>query len=253
MAIKFNSAYRVCAILRAMAEKERGVTMDQWASVFGITEPDRGLLSIAVARLVGLLREEIDKVETQLVAAEFSELSYSDQIAGARAIASVENLNGEWAELRAKLTPDVVHSFLIFADVLPAKETQLTKDEIDNFNRLYKHVTEEVDDGNVPRVVKKFLRQQLKIIANGVREYHVQGISAFQRAGLESAIQAVNRPPEVDNHLDSEPVRGVTRLLKKIKLYGAMDMTTEQILTLSEEVTEHVGDPWPGWAWYERA
>jgi hypothetical protein len=253
MAIKFNSAYRVCAILRAMSEKEKGTIVDQWASVFGIAEADRGLLSIAVARLVGLLREQVDVVETQLLAADFSDLSFTDQIAGARAIASVENLSGDWAELRAKLTPDVVHSFLIFSDALPIKETQLTKDEIDSFNRLYKHVVEEVDDGAVPRVAKKFLRQQLKIVANGVREYHVQGISAFQRAGMESAIQAVSRPAEVDNYLESEPVKGVTKLLKKIKLYGAMDMTTEQILTLSEEVTEHVGDPWPGWAWYERA
>lgn len=253
MALKFNSAYRVCATLRAMAEKERGVTVEQWAAVFGITEADRGLLSITVARLVGLLREQVDVVENQLVAADYSDSTYTAQIAGARAIASVENLGGEWADLRAKLTPDVVHSFLIFADALPIKETQLTRDEIEGFNRLYKHVAEEVDDGNVPRVVKKFLRQQLKIIANGVREYHVQGIAAFQRAGMESAIQAVNRPAEVDNYLDSEAVKGVTKLLKKIKLYGAMDMTTEQILTLSEEVTEHVGDPWPGWAWYERA
>ncbi|HET9441147.1 MAG TPA: hypothetical protein VFO52_13300, partial [Longimicrobiales bacterium] len=114
-----------------MAEKERGVTVEQWAAVFGITEADRGLLSITVARLVGLLREQVDVVENQLVAADYSDSTYTAQIAGARAVASVENLAGEWADLRAKLTPDVVHSFLIFADALQVKETQLTKDEIE--------------------------------------------------------------------------------------------------------------------------
>jgi hypothetical protein len=227
MAIKFNSAYRVCATLRAMAERESGATVDQWATVFGITEADRGQLSVTVARLVGLLREQIDTVESQL--------------------------SGDWAELRARLTPDVVHSFLIFADTLQVKETQLAKDELETFTIMYKKALLEVDDGYVPRTVKNFLRHQLKIIANGVREYHVQGIQAFQRASVESAIQAANRPADMDSYSESEPVKAVTRLLKKIKQYGSMDMSTEQILTLSEEVSETVGDPWPGWAWYERA
>ncbi len=253
MAIKFNSAYRVCATLRAMAERESGATVDQWATVFGITEADRGQLSVTVARLVGLLREQIDTVESQLMAADYSESTYSAQVAGARSIATAENLSGDWAELRARLTPDVVHSFLIFADTLQVKETQLAKDELETFTIMYKKALLEVDDGYVPRTVKNFLRHQLKIIANGVREYHVQGIQAFQRASVESAIQAANRPADMDSYSESEPVKAVTRLLKKIKQYGSMDMSTEQILTLSEEVSETVGDPWPGWAWYERA
>jgi hypothetical protein len=253
MAIKFNSAYRVCATLRAMAERERGPIVEQWAAVFGITETDRGLLSITIARLVGLLREQIDAVETQLVAADYSESTYKDQVASARAIATAENLSGDWSELRDKLTPDVTHSFLIFADALPIKETQLAKDELETFTLLYKKAALEIDDGYVPRAVKHFLRQQLKIVANAVREYHMQGIQAFQRASVESAIQAASRPADMDSYADSEPVKAITRLLKKVKQYGAMDMSTEQILTLDEEVTESVGDPWPGWAWYERA
>src|SRR5687768_6273068 len=122
MAIKFNSAYRVCATLRAMAERERGPIVEQWATVFGITETDRGLLSITIARLVGLLREQIDLVETQLLSADYSESTYKDQVAGARAVATAENLSGDWSELRIRLTPDVTHAFLIFADALPVKE-----------------------------------------------------------------------------------------------------------------------------------
>lgn len=253
MAIKFNSAYRVCATLRAMAERQNGPTVEQWAKVFGITEADRGMLSVTVARLIGLLREQIDLVETQLMAADYSDTTYTEQINSARAIATAESLMGEWAELRSKLTPDVVHTFLIFADTLQIEETQLAKDELDTFTKLYKETTNQIDDAYVPRPVKNFLRQQLKIIANGVREYHVQGMKAFQRASVECAINAVSRPSEVDGYADSEAVKGITRLLKKIKQYGAVDLSTEQILTLDEEITESVGDPWPGWAWYERA
>jgi hypothetical protein len=253
MAIKFNSAYRVCATLRAMAERENGPVVEQWAKVFGITEADRGMLSVTVARLIGLLREQVDLVESQLMAADYSESTYTSQIASARVVATAESLMSEWAELRVKLTPDVIHTFLIFADTLQIEETQLGKDELDGFTRMYKDTTNQIEDAYVPRLVKNFLRQQLKIIANGVREYHVQGMKAFQRASVECAINATTRPAEVDSYSDSEAFKGVARLLKKIKQYGATDLSTEQILTLDEEITESVGDPWPGWAWYERA
>jgi hypothetical protein len=253
MAIKFNSAYRVCATLRAMAERDSGPIVEQWAKVFGIVEADRGMLSVTVARLIGLLREQIDQVETQLMEADYSESTYTSQMAGARAVATAENLMGEWAEMRAKLTPDVTHTFLIFADTLQVQETQLPKEELDEFTKLYKQAAIQIDDAYVPRPVKAFLRAQLKIIANGVREYHVQGMKAFQRASVECAINAVNRPADVDGYMDAEAVKSITRLLKKIKQYGSTDLGTEQILTLDDEITETVGDPWPGWAWYERA
>ena len=226
--------------------------MDQWAAVFGVEGSDAALKCIAVARLVGLLREQIDMVESQCVAADYSESTYSAQIAGARAVATAENLTAEWSEFRSRLTPDVVHTFLIFADTLPNKETQLSNEELDTFSKQYKQVMLQIEDGYIPRSVKTFLRQQMKIIASGVREYHVQGIQAFQRASIESAIQAADRPAEVDSFPEAVAVVGVTRLLKKIKEYGSMDMSTEQMLTVGDEVAATVGDPWPGWAWYER-
>src|SRR5687768_3327629 len=184
MAIKYNSAFRVSSILRAIASKERGAVMDQWAAVFGVEGSDAALKSIAVARLVGLLREQIDLVESQCVAADYSESTYSAQIAGARAVATAENLTAEWSEFRSRLTADVVHTFLIFADTLPNKETQLSNEELDTFSKQYKQVMLQIEDGYIPRTVKTFLRQQMKIIASGVREYHVQGIQAFQRASI---------------------------------------------------------------------
>jgi hypothetical protein len=199
-----------------------------------------------------LLREQIDIVESQIVAADYSEATYSAQIAGARSVATAENLMADWAEFRSRLTADVVHSFLIFADTLPVKETQLSNEELESFSKLYKQVMVQIEDGYVPRPVKNFLRQQMRIIANGVREYHLQGSQGFQRAGIESAIQASSRPADVDNYPESEPVVGVTRLLKKMKQYATMDMSTEQMLTVGDELAETVGDPWPGWAWYER-
>ena len=252
MAIKYNSAFRVSSILRAIASKESGAVMDQWAAVFGVEGSDAALKSIAVARLVGLLREQIDMVESQCVAADYSESTYSAQIAGARAVATAENLTAEWSEFRSRLTADVVHTFLIFADTLPNKETQLCNEELDTFSKQYKQVMLQIEDGYIPRTVKTFLRQQMKIIASGVREYHVQGIQAFQRASIESAIQAASRPADVDSFPEADAVVGVTRLLKKIKEYGSMDMSTEQMLTVGDEVAATVGDPWPGWAWYER-
>jgi hypothetical protein len=252
MAIKFNSAFRVSSILRAMASRERGAVMDQWAAVFGVDDSDAALRSITIARLVGLLREQIDVIEGQCIAADYSESTYGAPIAAARAIATAENLSAEWSELRSRLSGDVVHTFLIFADTLPNKETQLSGEEIDAFSKLYRQTVQQIDDGYVPRSVKMFLRQQMKIIANGVREYHVQGVQAFQRASLESAIQAAGRPADVDGFADAEPVIGVGKLLKKIKEYGTMDMSTEQMLTVGDEVAATVGDPWPGWAWYER-
>ncbi|HEY0304983.1 MAG TPA: hypothetical protein VGC44_08415, partial [Longimicrobiales bacterium] len=217
MAIKFNSAFRVSSILRAMASRERGAVMDQWAAVFGVEDGDAALKSIAVARLVGLLREQIDLVESQCVAADYSESTYGPPIAGARVMATAESLSAEWSDFKTRLTPDIVHTFLILADTLPNKETQLSGEEIDSFSKLYRQTMLQIEDGYVPRSVKGFLRQQMKIIANGVREYHVQGIQAFQRASIESAIQASGRPSEVDNFPEAEPVVGVTRLLKKIK------------------------------------
>lgn len=252
MAIKYNSAYRVSAILRAMSQRERGPVMDQWAAVFGVEETDPGLRSIAVARLVGLLREQIDMVQHQLAGAEYSENTFGPQIASARAVVTAENLSADWADFRAKLTADVVHTFLIFSETLPIKETQLSNEELDAFGKLYKQVAEQIEDGYIPRQVKGFLKQQMRLIANGVREYHVQGIQGFQRASIECAMQAINRPAEVDNHPESEPVVGVTRLLKRMKQYGSMDMSTEQMLNMGDEVAATIGDPWPGWAWYER-
>ncbi len=252
MATKYNSAYRVSAILRAMAQRERGPVMDQWAAVFGVDEPDAGLRSITVARLVGLLREQIDIVQHQLNAGGYSENTYGAQLATARAVVTAENLSTEWSDLRAQLTPDVVHTFLIFSETLPVKETQLSSEEMETFSKLYKEVAHQIEDGYIPRPVKGFLKQQMRTIANGVREYHVQGIQGFQRASLECALQAIHRPAEVDNHPESEPVVGVTRLLKRLKQYGSMDLSTEQMLTMGEEVAETIGDPWPGWAWYER-
>lgn len=236
-----------------MTEREGGTTVEQWAKVFGITEADRGMLSVTVARLIGILREQIDQVETQLMAADYSESTYTAQMAGARAVATAENLMGDWAPLRAKLTPDVIHAFLIFADTLQINETQLAKDELDMFTKLFKQTSNQIDDAYMPRPVKNFLRGQLKVIASGVREYHVQGMRAFQRASVECAINAVSRPAEADGYNDTEATIGVTLLLKKIKQYGSMDLQTEQILELEEEITETVGDPWPGWAWYEKA
>jgi hypothetical protein len=252
MAIKFNSAYRVCATLRAMSERESGTTVEQWAKVFGITEADRGMLSVTVARLIGLLREQIDIVESQLMTADYSESTYAEQMAGARAVATAENLMGDWAPLRAKLTSDVVHAFLIFADTLQVTEAQLGKDELEMFTKLYKVTSSQIDDAYMPRPVKNFLREQLKVIANGVREYHVQGMRAFQRASVECAMNAVARPAEADGYNNTEATIGITMLLKKMKQYGSMDLETEQILELDEEITETVGDPWPGWAWYEK-
>jgi hypothetical protein len=252
MAIKYNSAFRVSSILRAMASRERGAVMDQWAAVFGVEENEAALKSIGVARLVGLLREQIDTVESQLMAADYSDSTYSAQVAAARAVATAENLGAEWSELRSRLTPDVVHTFLIFADTLAVKETQLSNEALEGFSKVYKQVMVQIEDGYVSRVVKDFLRQQMRTIAQGVREYHVQGIQAFQRAGIESAIKATGRPAEVDTVADSDPVVGVGRLLKKMRQYATMDMSTEQMLTVGDEVAATVGDPWPGWAWYER-
>ena len=92
-----------------------------------------------------------------------------------------------------------------------------------------------------------------EMIANGVREYHVQGMRAFQRASVECAMNAAARPAEVDGYKDTEAVKGILKLLQKIKQYGSAEMSTEQILELDDEITETVGESWPGWSWYERA
>ena len=96
------------------------------------------------------------------------------QIASARAVVTAENLTADWADFRAKLTADVVHTFLIFSETLTIKETQLSNEELDAFGKLYKQVAEQIEDGYIPRPVKGFLKQQIELIANGVREYHVQ-------------------------------------------------------------------------------
>lgn len=104
-----NSASRLVALLQNIPNQQGNVqTLEAWALLFEINEPNHYKKAILVAERLGTMYREIDLVRNQMQEAMYSEALYAPALSRVEQALSSMLLPNTWQTVSQYLTPELL-------------------------------------------------------------------------------------------------------------------------------------------------
>ncbi|MEK6686595.1 MAG: hypothetical protein AABY99_09440 [Pseudomonadota bacterium] len=131
-----NSADRVLNILNKLRSMGAGDSaLVVWSRTLGVSEEISKNDPHELQRKLGLLRNELDFLETSMSSTSFSELLYQPYIERIRKTVTVTNLDSSWGNFSNSLGADVILCIKYCAEILP-NEPNVEFEELEDLLRL---------------------------------------------------------------------------------------------------------------------
>jgi hypothetical protein len=218
---KINAAHRLDQILREAQAKQGDIsTVEVWTQVFRITGSDAPTTAVEVARLVGLLRDQLNEVERKMRTTSVRPQRYESAFNHLSNALDVQTLSRPWNQLNQYLRPEVLDAIGWCADTLPAEEDVIDPDHLAHFEEEVRVFGERIADSDLPDYVKAFILQQVDIIEQAIREYPVTGARAFRRGYVNSFVNFTENQDTFLEREDEEEMQTLRTFWSQLQDYA---------------------------------
>jgi len=175
---------------------------------------------VEVARLVGLLRDQMNDVHEKMRETAVRPQRYASAFTHVSNALDVQNLSLQWAQYQQYLRPEVLDAIGWCADTLPAEEEAIDPEDLIRFQEEVRQFWVKIDSSDLPDYVKSFVLQQVSIIEQAIREYPVTGARAFRRGYVNSFVNFTENRDTFIERQDEEEMQELRGFWSQMQQYA---------------------------------
>lgn len=180
-----NSGQRILNIAHeALKQNEKLPTAEAWANVLGLEAKTAKSDPHDVNQQLVLLRKELDLLEEKMSATEFSAPLYKPYIKRVRNAVTPGNITATWNNYKQQFTAETILALRYCSEIL-SDEPECDFEELENLLSKLSEFEQNLDSTSVNEPTYRFVKSQIEIIKNAIRNYPVAGGSAIRTAFSE--------------------------------------------------------------------
>jgi hypothetical protein len=234
---KINSASRLATLLE-YACNQTGDNIRQlnvWAAVLGLHNLSGRNQKLAIARGIDLMYRELDHMVDQLRNLGFDEESYRPVVTSFEQNISVEYLAQLWRDFRARLQP-TLYPLKILKNALPDEENSIDPAEWQKISEELNRLEESLHNAQLSPELMGFIKKQIEIIRQAIRDYPIRGAVVFYDAWFEGAREAYANDEFVKQNEDSESLKTLGKVWQHVKQITATAVKVSSFLAASQRI-----------------
>ena len=180
-----NSGQRILNIAQAARQKNDKLSAAEvWAGVLGLEAKSATSDPHEVNQQLVLLRQELDLLEVQMKGSKFSESLYVPYIGRVRSAVTPSNITATWNNYKPQFTAETILALRYCAEILP-DEPESSFEELEHLLSKLSEFEQNLDSTSMNGPTYRFVKSQIEIIKNAIRNYPISGGAAIQKAFSE--------------------------------------------------------------------
>lgn len=243
-----NPAQRIRSHLYKVLNTGNGLTAAQaWAGAFGIDQKQANEDPHDVLNKLGLLRVQLDNVETEMKKTKFTESLYIPHINNIRKTITVSSIASDWANFRPLLNPEAMLAIGYMAEIIEC-EPEVNIDELNKILEKIEILKIELEQSNIGDPTFGFIIGQLNIIKNAILEYPIKGAQAIKSAFKEGITDIMEKSSNLKGNEDINTNHKLMGIWKSFKAVGEGVADTDKfakayagLINTTQSISDSVG------------
>ena len=224
-----NPAKRVLSCVEKAAKAtEKESAAEVWAEILGLDKKTSKVDPHDVTAKLGLLRDQVDLVQSSMSSTNFSSNLYKPHLDKIRKTVTVGNITAGWSNYKSHLSPDTVLSLRFCAEIIN-DESEISFDELQKLLSKIAELRAEIESGNVVGPTYDFIISQLNIIEDAVRDYPIVGGSAIKRAFKNGFSDLTERAEDLAGNEEVKATGKLGKIWKDLKSAGGEFVEADKI------------------------
>lgn len=214
---------------KAAKATETESTAEVWSEILGLDKKISKADPHQVIAKLGLLRDQIDLVQSSMSSTEFSSNLYEPHLNKIRKTVTVVNIGAGWNSYKPQLSPDTMLSLRFCAEIIE-EESEISFDELQDLLSKVAELRSEIESGNIVGPTYDFILSQLGIIEDAIRDYPIVGGSAIKRAFKNGFSDLTERAEDLNDNEDAEATGKLGKIWKDLKAAGGEFVEADKIV-----------------------
>lgn len=207
MPAHYNSASRLLSHFDALLNSNNGEsTVDAWAKIFKIEEPDGNRKVFKVAERLCVLNDELERMEATLTeAGRYEHDLHSAPFTVARRAISPQLLNGNIDQAKSFIANEVRTPFRFMVSALPSEEREFEGEDLTDLVKLITELQSTISASTLAPHILAIVKNHIALLLRGIALYPIQGPLALRQALKYMAVDFIeNRQDLQENHSATE-------------------------------------------------
>jgi hypothetical protein len=205
MSERSNAATRAHRILeKAMRTGGEITVFDAWTQLFGRAWEGEHKQWSYLVHMVDFLRDELESAREAALRTHIPNDIVDSHIDQCLVVLNMDHRNSQWQGFRQRLNPSLLDMLRVIAVSIPDTDGPMISNE--DIQGLYAQLHElytEVNNSDLPWEAKNYLREQINILLQALREYQVRGSVVFADAVSQArTLYSLKRTVEEENNED---------------------------------------------------
>jgi hypothetical protein len=202
MSDRSNAATRAHRILKKAMNTGGEITVfDAWTQIFGRAWDGEHKQWSYLVHMVDFLRDELESAREAALRTQIPADIVNSHIDQCLAVLNMDHRNSPWNSFRQRLNSSLLDMLRVIAVSTPDTDGPMISDE--DIQGLYDQLQElyiEVENSDLPWEAKNYLRGQINILLQALREYQVRGSVVFADAVSQArTLYSLKRTVEEEN------------------------------------------------------
>ncbi|UCV19451.1 hypothetical protein [Ferribacterium limneticum] len=210
-------------------------TLEVWAALFGINEPNKNKKSAAVAELLAAMYRELELIREQMQKANFSESLYSSSVTRIEDALSTMLLPATWNQVRQYLTPETFVALSFCGEILPDEETQIEPAELTEIHALIDELQVSLSDSQLPPRLNKLVEHHIDLIRRALAEYPISGAKTLREAARTALGELIEEKEIVATNREAPEINKLGSVWKKVNEAADTALKAEKLSQLGQK------------------
>lgn len=241
MADKQNSAFRLYRFVEKMLPHHPPQQQIAYVLLksFGLHEgASQREQNATLARVMLLLFNELDSLVADLRRGGHSEQSIQNIVRPFESLSGV-GLASQWSAYSSGFSA-VLPLLLMVGETLPTDSEPISDVQLSELTNAVGKLRSEVQECALPESVKRFVLEQLDIIARAVRDYPLAGANAFKSAVREAIFHAGEHSDIVAEYKDTPVINSLKQIQEKAVNYAKYAIEVSRFIGTLDSLYKHL-------------
>ncbi len=213
---------------KAAKATEKESAAEVWAEILGLDKKTSKVDPHEVMAKLGLLRDQVDLVQSSMRSTDFSSNLYKPHLDKIRKTVTVGNIAAGWNNYKPHLSPDTVLSLRFCAEIIK-DESEISFDELQSLLSKISELRAEIESGDIVGPTYDFIISQLNIIEDAIRDYPIVGGNAVKRAFKNGFSDLTERAEDLADNEEVVATGKLGKIWKDLKSAGGEFVEADRI------------------------
>lgn len=238
-----NSASRLVNLLSNIpGHPDNTQTLEVWANVFAIEEPNPNKKSAAVAELLNAMYRELEVIRKQMAAGDFSESLFAPSMMRMEHALSSLLLPGAWVQARQHLTAETLLALAFCGEILPDEESVIEPSEIAEIKFQVDELQALLTQSTLPIRLRVLVEHHIALIRRALAEYPIVGAKALREAAHTAYGELAEAQDAVTANKDAPEISKLGSVWKKVNDATDLALKAEKLSQLAHKIWDVLGN-----------